>query len=244
MQPHNPDQGPYSDLYREFVDYVQTDIQRERRAANRRMFSVFFWSFLVPAVTSAVLIVLIKLGVLPRRMNRYIDWLIVVFPIAYALYILSFDVLREAPNTFRRGGLAAMLGKALDEEKWRARVCEAFKQKQRALSEEKRIEGWKWVIRNFRIDLQNLQNRTRYLTALAGAVFFLIFQGIDAFDSPHHDALAWSTSSIMGWFESSSSSLTQFVGLGIFLMLLYVSGNQAYISLFRYLQCAELVIED
>jgi hypothetical protein len=93
---------------------------------------------------------------------------------------------------------------------------------------------------NFAIDLQNVQNRTRYLTALAGAVFFLIFQGIDAFDSPHAEP-RWSTTSIMGWFEASSSSFTQFFALGIFLLLLYVSGNQIYHSLERYLHCAQMI---
>jgi hypothetical protein len=110
-------------------------------------------------------------------------------------------------------------------------------------SSEPRVRGWRWLIDNFEIDLKNLQNRTRYLTALAGAVFFLIFQGIDAFDVPHAEP-RWSTSTIMGWFEASTNSFDQFFALGIFLMLLYVSGNQVYLSLARYLQCAELVLKD
>ena len=122
-------------------------------------------------------------------------------------------------------------------------MCKDLKLKFLESPSDVRIQGWRWVISNFEIDLQNVQNRTRYLTALAGAVFFLIFQGIDALDSPHAEP-RWSTSSIMGWFESSTSTLTQFVGLGIFLVLLYVSGNQVYLSLVRYLQCARLALAD
>ncbi len=172
------------------------------------------------------------------------DWLIVIFPVAYGLYMLSSDALRELPVMIRRGGIAATLNRALEEERWRARVCGEMKAKFfDSKSLEKRSSGWNWLMDNFEIDLANVQNRTRYLTALAGAVFFLIFQGIDAFDSPHAES-RWSTSSIMGWFEASSSSFTQFFALGIFLMLLYVSGNQVYLSLARYLHCARLVAKD
>ena len=38
----------------------------------------------------------------------------------------------------------------------------------------------------------------------------------------------------------SESDSLQFVGLGLFLILLYLSGNQTYHSLRRYLVCAEL----
>lgn len=237
-------EGPHSELYREFIDYIRIDIQRERLAANRRMLGVFLWCFIIPAVVAATVLVMVKLGVLPRRVSRYMDWLIVIFPVGYGLYMLSSDALRELPVMIRRGGIAATLSRALVEEQWRSRVCKEMKARffdSKAL--EKGKIGWGWIIRNFEIDLENVQNRTRYLTALAGAVFFLIFQGIDAFDSPHAEP-RWSTSSIMGWFEASSSSFTQFFALGIFLMLLYVSGNQVYLSLARYLHCARLLQKD
>ena len=46
----------------------------------------------------------------------------------------------------------------------------------------------------------------------------------------------------MGWIESSSNDFSQLVGLRLFLLLLYLSGNQTYHSLMRYLHCAELNI--
>lgn len=237
-------EGPHSELYREFVDYIRLDIQRERLAANRRMLGVFLWCFIIPAVVAASVLVMVKLGFLPRRLSRYMDWLIVIFPVIYGLYMLSSDALRELPVMIRKGGISATLSRALDEERWRSRVCREMRaQFFDSKAPEKLSMGWAWIIHNFEIDLENLQNRTRYLTALAGAVFFLIFQGIDAFDSPHAEP-RWSTSSIMGWFEASSSSFTQFFALGIFLMLLYVSGHQVYLSLARYLHCAKLVEKD
>jgi hypothetical protein len=241
---YTPTQGPHSDLYREFVDYIQLDIQRERLLANRRILGVVLWCFVIPAVAAIAVLVLVKLGVLPRRLNRYMDWLIVIFPVAYGLYMLGMDALRELPILIRKGGISATLSRALQEERWRARVCGEMKSKFFEPKDPKtRIQGWSWLVNNLEIDMNNVQNRTRYLTALAGAVFFLIFQGIDSFDSPHAES-RWSTSSIMGWFEASSSSFTQFFALGIFLMLLYVSGNQVYLSLARYLQCARLVLSE
>lgn len=237
-------EGPHSELYREFVDYVRLDIQRERLAANRRMLGVFLWCFIIPAIVAATVLVMVKLGFLPHRLSHYMDWLIVIFPVIYGLYMLSSDAFRELPVMIRKGGISATLSRALDEERWRSRVCREMRaQFFDSKAPEKPGMGWTWIIHNFEIDLENLQNRTRYLTALAGAVFFLIFQGIDAFDSPHAEP-RWSTSSIMGWFEASSSSFTQFFALGIFLMLLYVSGHQVYLSLARYLHCAKLVEKD
>jgi hypothetical protein len=235
-----PVEGSHSELYREFIDFIRLDVQRERLAANRRLLNVFLWCFLMPALVSIVLLSLVKLGILPRRINHYLDWIIVVFPVSYGIYLFSADALLDLPVAFRRGGLAATLSRAIHEEQWRARVCAEMKSKFFLAPAKAESQGWRWVVDNLEIDLANVQNRTRYLTALAGAVFFIIFQGIDGLDSPNA-APRWSTSTIMGWFEASSSNLTQFVALGIFLMLLYVSGNQIYLSLARYLQCAKLV---
>lgn len=243
MQLPEQTQGPYSEVYRDFIEYVRTDVQKERRVVNRRMFHVFFWCFVMPAVTSLALIILAKFNLAPRRITHYLDWLIVVFPIAYAVYLLGYDALKEAPGALRRGGIASTLNRAIEEEHWRARVCGDFRKRFFSSSREDRSMAWRWLIENYQIDLQNLQNRTRYLTALAGAVFFLLFQGLDALD-PSRSQPSWSTSSIMGFFENSSSSLVQFVGLAVFLVLFYLSGNQSYLSLVRYLQCAKLVARE
>jgi hypothetical protein len=90
------------------------------------------------------------------------------------------------------------------------------------------------------MDLQAMEYRTKYLTALAGAVFFLIMQGIDSL-TDGEGKVTWVKSSVLGWVETSSSDLSQFVGLALFLVLLYLSGSQTYQSLKRYLNCIELL---
>lgn len=224
------------ELYRDFLDFVRSDLQSERRLGIRRMFNVFLWCFVLPAGVSILWMVLIKTGLLPRWTGRYLDWVIVGFPLAFVLYILIIDLLHDMPEAFRRGGMSATLGRTLDNAKWRDRVCEEMRERFLA----KHSENWPWLIRTFEVDLKNIQYRTRYLTALAGAVFFLLLQGLDYLDEPAAP-VAWTRASILSWFETSSSHFVQFTGLGLFLVLLYLSGNQTYHSLMRYLQCAELL---
>ena len=228
--------SPQAELYRRFMDYVYTDIQQERKLLNRRMFNVFFWCFVLPTVTASLLVLFVKVGLLPRAVGRYMDWLIVIFPVAYALYVLSLDVLRELPAAIRRGGIASVLDRAVEEDEWRERVCLEMKQK---FFDEKSPASWSRLVRGFEFDLQAMQQRTRYITALAGAVFFLLLQGIDSLDT--RSDLSWNPSSILTWFERSSSGLYQFVGLGLFLVLLYLSGSRPHQTLSRYYQCAELI---
>src|SRR5690606_14658332 len=96
-------------------------------------------------------------------------------------------------------------------------------------------QEWSWVIMNVEEDLDRLQQRLRHLTALAGAVFFLLMQGIDSLT---HD----------GWIGDVSPSLgtnsSEWVGLALFLLLLYLSGQQNIQILRRYLGCARLVKEN
>ncbi|MDR3608129.1 MAG: hypothetical protein P4M08_12205 [Oligoflexia bacterium] len=225
---------PSLEFYGDFIEFVRRDIQGERKLANRRMFGVFLWCFVIPALTTFLYVLLIRFGIIPRRFGRYTDWFIVVFPVLYALQIISFDILHELPIAFRRGGIAATLGRALEEARWRDRVCRELQTQFVSTNR----DNWPWLVKTFQTDLENLQHRTRYLTALAGAVFFLLMKGLDVFDisEPMRPGPY-----ILGWFEASSSNAAQFVGLALFLVMLYLSGNQAYSSLARYLHCLELV---
>lgn len=225
------------ELYRSFIDLIRTEVQVERNAVNRRMLSVFFWCFLLPAIVSAALLILMNLGAVPRGMRALLDWIILVFPVSYSIYFLSSEVLREVPAAFRRGGIATTLGQALKEGDWREKVSGNMR---KALPDA-RPADWSWIASSFKADLEALQYRTRYLTALAGAVFFLIMQGIDSLgDDP--TPVVWTKDPVLGWIESSGNDLGQFVGLGLFLVLLYLSGSQTYHSLQRYLRCVELLI--
>jgi len=224
------------ELYRIFIEFIRVENQRERRQVNRRMLSVFFWCFLLPAILSVALLVLIKFGALRPSARVHLDWLVLIFPILYSVYFLSSEVLKEVPKAFRTGGLTLTLGQALKDGEWRERVIDGMKKSVTATPEE-----WKWILSSFRIDLKTMQYRTRYLTALAGAVFFLIMQGIDSLTG-EPPKVSWERNSVFGWVESTNTDLSQFVGLALFLLLLYLSGMQTYHSLKRYLNCAELLV--
>jgi hypothetical protein len=72
-------------------------------------------------------------------------------------------------------------------------------------------------------------------------VFFLLMQGIDAI-SEDEGRVTWVKSSVLGWIETSAgNNFSQFIGLGLFLLLLYLSGSQAHQSLKRYLNCSDLM---
>ena len=62
------------DLYRELIEFVRMDVQSERHQVNRRMFSVFFWCFLIPAILSVCVLLLIKFHILPHRARGFLDW--------------------------------------------------------------------------------------------------------------------------------------------------------------------------
>jgi hypothetical protein len=224
------------ELYREFLEFIRQDLQRERKLAHRRMFSVILWCFILPAVVSITLLLLVKFRILPFSVRAYLDWMVLIFPVTYSLYILGSEVIAQVPAAFRRGGVANALGQSLKEAEWRERVGESMSRSMRASAQE-----WEWIMASFRVDLHSMQYRIRYLTALAGAVFFLIMQGIDSLTgTPVDPEAVLNRNPLMGWLESSSNDLGQFVGLALFLVLLYLSGNQTNQVIKRYLDCAEL----
>jgi hypothetical protein len=162
------------EVYRDFIEFIRVDIQGERLLVHRRMFNVFLWCFLMPATLAVTLLVLVKLRILPIKTRAYLEWLVLIFPVCYSLYILGSQVLSQVPAVFKRGGVANSLGQASKDAVWRERVRESMSRTLRASDAE-----WRWVVESYRIDLATMLQRGRYLTALAGAVFFLIMQGID-----------------------------------------------------------------
>jgi hypothetical protein len=237
MQPDRP--RSKTDTYREFIDFVRQDLQRERMAVHRRMFNVFVWCFALPAAFTIALLVLIKLHWLPRTARAYLEWMVLIFPVCYSLYVLSSEVVAQMPVVLRRGGLHGTLGQALKEAEWRERTRESMERAVQAAPGE-----WPWIVESFRVDLRALQYRTRYLTVLAGAVFFLIMEGIDSLGGAALEtSVSWVRNPITGWTETSTYDVSQFIGLTLFLVLLYLSGNQSYQALLKYLDCAELSLK-
>jgi len=226
------------EAYHAFIELVLSDSQQERTAVNRKMLSVLLWCFVFPAVLSGILLVLVRQGIVPFRARVYTDWLFLIFPISYSLYFLTSEVLRDLPGAFRRGGIASNLRQCQTEGAWRERVVELIR---RTIQPSR--EDWRWISASFKMDIERFRYRTRFVTALAGAVFFMITQGLDML-SEDEGRVTLVKDPNLGWVELSPSDTTQWAGLILFLVLLYLSGSQTTQSLVRYLDCAELGLQD
>jgi len=201
------------------------------------MLNVFLWCFIFPAIAVTGLYLLTALRVLPISARAYMDWTLLLFPIVYSVYVLSSEVLVQIPRAFSRGGVVTMLDESFKQAEWRESVTLAMS---RSVSSEP--ADWNWMAQNFRTDLRRLRERNAYLTVLAGAVLFLLLQGIDLLTGTEA-RVTW-VRSPMGWVESSSTDLSQFVVLALFLIMFYLSGSQLHQTLARYLDCAELLALD
>ncbi|MBS1961851.1 MAG: hypothetical protein JST04_06530 [Bdellovibrionales bacterium] len=215
-------------VYRRYLEFVQTAHQKDRLDVNRRMRSVFVWCFLAPVVAVALVILMVNFGVLPRVFRSYQDWILLVFPVLYSLYFLGSQVLSSVPDAFRKGGFGMTLGQAAREADWRIEVCSAM-ERELAFNG----DDWQWVMANAEEDLERMQMRNRHLTALAGAVFFLIMNGIDS--------LTNDSSFTVVAADPTSTTSSEWIGLALFLLLLYLSGQQSVQTLRRFLSCARLV---
>lgn len=227
------------ELYRELIAFIEKEAQQERLRVNRRMFSVFVWCFIVPTVVAILFTTGIRMNLIETRWRPIVEWLILVFPVSYSIYYLGSEVLTEVPHIFRRGGMSATLNNTLKEGEWRYRTSEAMK---RAVGGT--AHDWSWMATNFRQDLKAMRDRARYLTALAGAVFFLILEGIDFLGTdtvPPQKLTPWF---VMSWLETAGSQLSQLVALALFLVLLYLAASQTAHALERYLNCADLIAHD
>ena len=160
-----------SQQYRQFLSLIQSKVRAERSAGNRRMFSVFLWCFLIPAAIALTVFTLIRFGVLPPAARNYADSALLFFPIVYSLYFLGSGMGREAVGVFRHGGLSATLERVAQEGEWRDRISGEMRREFSASSDD-----WRWIARNYEMDLKALKVRFRHLSVLSGAVFFLLLQ--------------------------------------------------------------------
>lgn len=204
--------------------FIQAHNNRDRLIVSRKLFSFVLWCFIAPASVSVLIIVLSNSNVIPKSSRSYLDGVMLVFPVLYSLYFVGAQLLSGVPKVYREGGFAQSLGQALSEYGWRVGVLKEFKPTPPWDSAD-----WDWVIRNLEIDIARLETRARYLTGLAGSVFFLIMQGIDALtvDSSVQNA--------------GDSGPAQWVGLALFLTLFYISSLQTPQNLQRYLSSARLM---
>lgn len=216
-------------LYRRYLEFIQSANQKDRMDVNRRMRSVFLWCFLIPVIVVSLVIFFVNRGMLPPGFRSYQDWVLLLFPVLYSFYFFSSQVLTGIPDAFRKGGVGLTLGQAAREGEWRLEVCEAM-EKDLAFEPDE----WSWVITNIEEDLERQQMRIRHLTALAGAVFFLLMQGIDSLTNEAPREFIPPNITV-------STSSSEWIGLALFLLLLYLSGQQNIQILRRFLGCVRLV---
>lgn len=225
------------EVYLDFLEFVSKDLAEEQVLLNRKIRGVFLWCFAIPAVASATILLFSKVGLLPRSARAWVDWVSLLFPISFSLFTLGSEVIVRIPIRFKKGALAPQLAPALQAGQWRSRVSGQMTKLLHLKKEE-----WDWVVENFKMDLDSMLQRTRFLTALAGAVFFLVMQGIDSVaDEPlvlpkHMPPQAV----LLAAGEWAMGGISQYVGLSLFLTLLYLSGAQTHQTLLRYLRSAEL----
>ncbi len=223
--------------YENFLNFVQQINRKEARVVNRQMLHVFFWCFLLPVLITLIVLILVQFGLLPYFFRAYLDWVILIFPVFYAFYFLGAEVLGDLPLFLRRGGASMVLRQSLKESKWRKDTFDDLHGKLNFTTDD-----WLWVIHSFEIDLRRMRERIRFLTGLAGAVFYLLMQGLDSLSGDSGAPVSWIRDGNRKWVEVASYDIGQFMGLGLFLLLLYLSGMQAARNLERYKDCVDLLI--
>ena len=162
----------------------------------------------------------------------------VLFPVLYSLQVLWKNFAKEFPRAMRQGNLITVLDSCAKEALWRDETLSRLKKTVPAST-----RTWRTVADLFQVDLDSMLRRSRYLTVLAGAIFYLLMQGIDTIGNPP-DPTTWLRDPETGWIETKGDDLMQVGGLGLFLILLYLSGSQTHSSLLRYQICAKQLSED
>tara|TARA_Y100000590_G_scaffold467963_1_gene648785 strand:+ start:961 stop:1665 length:705 start_codon:yes stop_codon:yes gene_type:complete len=222
-------------IYSEFLKFVAQDIQIERGILKRRMFSVFLWCFVLPALSYLFVVLSIRLGWLSLRWLFVSDWLLLGFPLVYSLYFLGSEVLWGMRLVVKQGGVNATLKDLEQDTYWRVDTSEKMSIQ---ITAEKDL--WKTIYFNFKKDLERMRYRSKYLTVFSAAIFFLIMKGIDVLEPESPVNTQWNAQSFLLWIDQMGGSLNQVVAVFFFLVLLFLSSSEMIHRLEKYLDCAEL----
>ncbi len=223
-------------LYEKFLGFISDDVQKQRRQLHRRMFILLGWCFVAPALFTLALLLLVKFHILPAPYRAFTEWGMIGFPVLYTLYVLGDEVLREMPSLFRKGGLSNTLLTNLRESQWREHTIDQMK---RSLYNSP--ADWRWMMKNYQIDMARFRARHHFLTILSSAVFGLINYGIGRLSEP--EEVNFIQHPTMGLIQFSTD-WSQTIVVVLFLVLFYLSGMQTYQSLHRYYECLEVAAND
>jgi hypothetical protein len=206
-------------------------MKKARVTVNRRVFSVVLWCLVIPAAFSIALYGLRKFQIIPSA--RVVDGMIFLPPFIYALISL-WPTLREIPRVFRMGGLGALLEESQKEVEWREQTVER-------LDREIPLTFKEWRLVEFHLgeDIERMRAKNRYLTVLAGAVLFFMFQFLDLGGQPDLPHERGAMGVFMAWAEQLSQWGSQLSAIIVFAALFYLSGIQIQKHLIRYQVCVK-----
>lgn len=228
-----------TESYRKFLQRVQQDAVVERQDVNRRMGAVLLWCFLLPGAVYILVVLLLKFRILPLSVRSSLDWITLTFPVLYTVKFFWSEVFKGLPSRVSEGGIGNVLVQAEKDSQWREHWCSKMTAELGAVP-----ETWRFIQTSFASDLEAFKFRTRYLTVLAGALFFLVTQGLDLLIGPvSESSIAWQNSrQFFSWLENLGAGALQLVGFGLFLTLMHLSGSQTYHWLSRYSVGIELIL--
>lgn len=228
----------FSEHYQEFLGFIEKESLSQRKVMQRKVFSVFLWCFVAPILTFFFITLLIRVGALPLGLRPSVEWMILVFPVLYALVFLGKDLWLEFPVVLKKGGMSGMLKQFAREAHWREKTCQSLLSQFQSWSP----QHWKNVYSQLEQDISDLGYRNRYLFFLSAAVFFMILEGIDLLGGGGPTLSQEIAEYGVGyWLDVLVGHFSQFIALALFLGLLYSASSQLKRSLQRYLICLDLI---
>lgn len=225
--------------YEALLELIEVELQQGRLLTHKRMFFVFLWSFFFPALTLILFILMNKFKVLPQLVRMNFDWILLSFPVGYAIFYLLFEALKDLPMWFKKGGYFLALRQNLKESQWRS----DFNSKVILLFKDQKID-WQWMIHSFRADLRRMRNQTRHLTIIAAATFFFVFEGMNFFIEEPKASMSPTPHTLFQYFDHFSQNSIQLFTFILFFALLYQASLQVVYSLERYLDCLILLEQE
>ena len=220
--------------YFQLVQWIQSDLKKDRVMVNRKVFSVVLWCLILPAMVSMLIYGLRKYGIVDQV--RYADGIVFLPPFLYALYSL-WPTLRDLPRVFKKGGIGALLEESAREVEWRERVAGQLRSELNLTEKE-----WRLVYFHFQQDIERMKEQNRYLTVLTGVVLFFMFQFLDLGGSGEVVFEAGPAGMVKAWVDQFTQWGVQLLSLFLFSSLFYLSGLQFQRYLIRYGVCLKRIV--
>ncbi len=225
-----------AEQYHRFTLWIQEDLKSDRVTVNKKVFSVVIWCLILPAL------IILASGFLKKYQlgisDRYIDSIVFLPSLVYALYSF-WPALKSIPETFKKGGLSAMLSESVREVRWREKTVQK-------LNQEFKLSLYEWKNISFHLesDLSRMTDQNRYMTILTAAVLFFMYQFLELGTVSSEQVVSSPAELPKLWVDQFTSWTIQLFSLVLFSSLFYLSGFQFQRYLRRYLVCVQKLIKD